>query len=304
METVPARHPNHRPVSSLPPELREATVPEHVLAWVSETTGAATVSVVRLDGASSVALHRLDLTDGRRLALRRYVWTAYVEAEPEAPSREVAAICFAQRNGLPVADLLAYDLSGHATGDNVPVVLTSLLPGQPVAVPNLERLAEAAAAVHDVDAHALGHEYSPWYEDEMTTSPPSATRPAVWEKAIDLWRNAMPTYRPTFIHRDFHPGNLLWSPHRLTGIVDWAAACRGPIGCDIAHCRANLRHLATPKVADGFVDTYRSLTGYELDPFWVMAGHLEHSHRHWTPERIAADEPDLERAVRALTTLD
>ncbi len=108
-------------------------------------------------------------------------------------------------------------------------------------------------------------------------------------------------YRPAFIHRDFHPGNLLWSRRRLTGIVDWAAACRGPIGCDIAHCRANLRDLADPVTADRFVSIYSSLTGYQLDPFWVMAGHLEHDHDHWTKERLAVDEPDLERALRALT---
>ena len=30
----------------------------------------------------------------------------------------------------------------------------------------------------------------------------------------------------TLIHRDFHPLNTLWSRGRLTGIVDWSAACR------------------------------------------------------------------------------
>lgn len=265
--------------------------------------GVAVVRIVRLDGASSVALHRVDLSDGRSLALRRYVWRAYIESEPDAPGREVDAIRFAHRNGLPVPDLVAYDVTGNDVGDGVPLVLTSLLPGQPVAVPDLERLAEAAAAIHAVDAKDLGHEYFPWYEEEMVAPPPLATRPDLWERAVELWRNAVPAYRPTFIHRDFHPGNLLWSRGRLTGIVDWAAACQGPIGCDIAHCRANLRDLATPEVADRFVHLYSSLTGYELDPFWVMAGHLEHDHQHWTPERIAVDEPDLEKAVRALTAL-
>jgi hypothetical protein len=32
-----------------------------------------------------------------------------------------------------------------------------------------------------------------------------------------------------------------------------------------------------------------------------MAGQLEHDHHHWTLERLDVDEPDLERAVRAIT---
>ncbi len=88
---------------------------------------------------------------------------------------------------------------------------------------------------------------------------------------------------------------------RLTGIVDWSAACRGPIGCDIAHCRANLRDLADAETGDRFVAAYTAATGEALDPFWVMAGHLEHDHDHWTPGRLDVDEPDLERAVRAIT---
>lgn len=263
-------------------------------------TGARVVGVTRLQGASSVALHRLDLADGTRLALRRYVWRQYIESEPEAPGREVDAIRFARKNGLPAPDLVAHDTTGAHIGDGVPLVLTSFLPGRPVAVPDLERLAEAAALVHSIDASEFGHDYFPWYEDEMTTPPPLTTRPRLWERAIDLWRSGLPAHRATFVHRDFHPGNLLWSRGQLAGVVDWASACRGPTGCDIAHCRANLRHLADPRTADDFVATYIALTGEELDPFWVMAGHLEHSHAHWSEERLAKDEPDLEAAMWAL----
>ena len=43
-----------------------------------------------------------------------------------------------------------------------------------------------------------------------------------------------------FLHRDFHPGNLLWTDERITGVVDWVSACAGPPEEDIGHCRANL----------------------------------------------------------------
>lgn len=294
------RHPNQRALSSLPVELRRTTVPAQVRAWVQQVTGSAVDRVTRLRGASSAAVHRLDLADGSRLVLRRYVWRQYLVSEPEAPGRETDALHFARRHGLRVPDLIAADPSGGDVGDGVPVLLMTYVPGYPVAVPDLRALAETAASIHDVDAEGLGHEYFPWYE-EVTTPPPLTVHPELWERAIDLWRTALPAYRPTFIHRDFHPGNLLWSRQRLTGIVDWAASCRGPIGCDIAHCRANLRDLAGPVTAEDFVAAYTSTTGDTLDPFWVMAGHLEHDHSHWTAERLEVDEPDLFAAARSIT---
>jgi Ser/Thr protein kinase RdoA (MazF antagonist) len=294
------RHPNQRALSSLPAELRRTTVPPHVREWVQRVTGSPIERVTRLPGASSAAIHRLDLADGSRLVLRRYVWRGYLMSEPEAPGREADALQFAHRHGLRVPELIAADVSGAEIGDGIPVLLMTCAPGHPIAVPNLRALAETAASIHDVDADRLGHEYFPWYEEEMTSPPPLTQHPEVWERAIHLWRSAFPAYRPTFVHRDFHPGNLLWSRQRLTGIVDWAGACRGPFGCDIAHCRANLRDLAGPGTADDFVAAYTAMTGRSLEPFWVMASHLEHDHDHWTVERLAFDEPDLFAAVSSI----
>jgi aminoglycoside phosphotransferase (APT) family kinase protein len=294
-------HPNQRTLASLPVELRRTSVPESVRSWVDRVTGAAVVRVARLPGASSTAVHRLDLADGSRVVLRRYVWPGFLVAEPDAPAREADVLRFAHERDLPVPELIAADPSGSDVGDGIPVLLMAHVRGRAIAVPDLFRLAEVAASIHAVAADDLGHEYFCWYEDEMTTPPPLTGQPRLWETAIDLWRTAVPSYRPTFIHRDFHPGNVLWSRGQRTGVVDWANACRGPIGCDLAHCRANLRNLADARVADQFVVAYTSITGETLDPFWIMAGHLEHDHAHWTPERLAADEPDVAAAVAAIT---
>lgn len=133
-----ARHPNHRPASTLPFELRRTSVPPHVREWVRDATGSPVVRARRLDGASSVAIHRLDLADGSRVALRRYVWRRYVESEPEAPDQEVASLKFADRNGLPVPQVIAFDTTGRQVGDYIPLILTTLLPGRPQAVPDLK----------------------------------------------------------------------------------------------------------------------------------------------------------------------
>lgn len=296
-----SRHPNLRAAASLPIELRRTTVPDQVRDWIRRVTGSAVVGARRLPGASSTAVHRVDLADGTRLVLRRYVWPGFLVAEPEAPQREADALRFASSHELPVPTVIAADPTGADVGDGIPVLLMSLLRGRAVAVPDLSRLAEAAASIHAISADGLGHEYYCWYEAEMTTPPPTATQRRMWDKAIELWRSAMPAYQPTLVHRDFHPGNVLWSRGRATGVVDWANACRGPLGCDLAHCRNNLRTLASPDVADEFIATYTALTGAAFDPFWIIASHLEHDHAWWTPERLALDEPDLAAAVAALS---
>ena len=63
------RHPNHRPLATLPKELRRTTVPLSVRVWVTRTTGLSITTVNRLPGASSTAVHRLGFPDGTSLVL-------------------------------------------------------------------------------------------------------------------------------------------------------------------------------------------------------------------------------------------
>jgi aminoglycoside phosphotransferase (APT) family kinase protein len=285
---------------SLPVELRRTSVPPPVRAWVARQVGAPVERVRRLPGASSSAVHGLHLAGGTRLVLRRYVWPGFLEAEPLAPAREVDALALASSCGLPVPRVVAADLTGEDVGDAVPVILMTFLPGRAVPVPDLGDLARLAATIHDIDSGDFGHDYFRWYHGEAAV-PPAATRPDLWEAAIELWDTAMPRFRPSLVHRDFHPGNVLWSRGRLSGIVDWANACRGPWGCDVAHCRSNLIELSGADAADGFLAAYESLTGRTYDPYWDLASILEHGPSHWTRGRVVENEPRLARAVEALS---
>jgi RimJ/RimL family protein N-acetyltransferase/aminoglycoside phosphotransferase (APT) family kinase protein len=293
-------HPNHRPRHTLPVELRRTTVPAEVGAWVLGVTGSPITGTRRLAGASSTAIHLLRLADGTRLILRRYVWPGFLEAEPLAPQREAEALAFARAHGLPVPELVAVDLTGETAGDRVPALLMTCLAGRAVALPDPRLLAEMAATIHDVDAAGFGHEYFAWYEETTTAPPPGSTRPELWERAITLWHQARPSFRPTFIHRDFHPGNVLWARHRLSGVVDWANACRGPRGCDVATCRRNLIDLAGVTAGDGFLAAYEAVTGERHDPYWDLAGILEAGPSFWTPQRVVEHEPRLAAALAAM----
>jgi aminoglycoside phosphotransferase (APT) family kinase protein len=296
-------HPNQRAISSLPRELRRTTVPPQVRDWVARETGATVVTAKRLTGASSTSIHGLALSDGSRVVLRRYVWPGFLEDEPYAPRREVDALRFAFSRGLPVPEVVAADETGARVGDGIPVLLMSFLPGRAVAVPDLARLAEVAASIHDIAPDGLAHDYFPWYEGTMTGPPAASDWPALWETAGELWRDAMPAYEPTLIHRDFHPGNVLWRRGIVSGIVDWPNGCRGPWGCDIAHCRQNLVWLSGREAADEFLAAYEALTGRTYDYFWELASIMEHGPSHWTPKQLSETEPYLERAVAAIAPL-
>jgi Ser/Thr protein kinase RdoA (MazF antagonist) len=202
-----------------------------------------------------------------------------------------------------VPEVVAADATGAHIGDGTPALLMTFLPGRALAAPDPARLAELAAAIHDTDPAGLGHDYFAWYQDTTTAPPPASRWLALWETAIGLWHDATPDYTPTFIHRDFHPGNVLWRQGLVTGVVDWANACAGPRGCDVATCRANLVDWAGEQAADDFQAAYESLTGDAFNPYWDMACILEHGASFWTPDLVAAAEPDLARAVAALTTL-
>ncbi len=104
--------------------------------------------------------------------------------------------------------------------------------------------------------------------------------------------------QPRFVHRDFHPGNVLWSKGRSTGVVDWANACRGPWGCDVAHCRAQLILQAGTDAADRFLAVEQSLTGRRLDPYWEIASVLEHGPSDHDPATVTLSERRLEHALR------
>jgi hypothetical protein len=295
-------HPNQRRLSSLPVELRRPPVPEAVRSWIARETGAAVVRIRRLPGASSTAVHGLYLSNGTRLALRRYVWPGFLEDEPVAPVRELEALRFAFSRGLQVPEVLAADPTGEEVGDGVPGLSMSFLPGRAVGVPDLDRLAEVAASIHDVAPEGFSHDYFPWYQSTTHAPPAAARTPALWEKAIETWLEAMPTYQPRFVHRDFHSGNVVWTRRKLSGVVDWANACRGPWGCDIAHCRDNLITLSGQEAADRFLDAYESVTGRTYHPYWEIASVLEHGPSHRTPQHVANSEKRLDQALRCLAT--
>ena len=81
----------------------------------------------------------------------------------------------------------------------------------------------------------------------------------------------MPETPTGFIHRDFHPGQTVWSGDRLTGIVDWLTGSRGPYAVDVARMRLNLAMDYGVDVSRRFQMIYRGVAGRDLrHPYWDL----------------------------------
>ena len=240
-------------------------------AWgaVAVGPGAVVVRTRRLHGGITSVVHAVDVVDRsgvrHRLVLRRYppggpVWPAFdiVTAEVRALAvLEVAATADVPR-------CVAFDATGRAAG--VPTVLSTRLPGRPILAPS-DPTAWAAGLARAVVDHLV----------RMRDVPSTGLN------AFRLWSRgaAPPSAAPhQAIHRDFNPGNILWSRGRVTGIVDWVHLCHGPIEADIGRCRVNIWLLEGRGAADAF-QAEMDRAGIAYAPAWdaalmsEMSPHLE-----------------------------
>jgi hypothetical protein len=130
------------------------------------------------------------------------------------------------------------------------------------------------------------HQYS---AGGVLTPPVWSRHPEMWERAIERHAAGPPEFSPVFIHRDYHPRNVLWASGRVSGIVDWAWAGAGPAMVDVAHCRLNLVLGIGVDAADRFLAATTDPSAY--DPVWDLLDAVDAL-------------PDLDDGRTALARLD
>ncbi|QDP94679.1 aminoglycoside phosphotransferase family protein [Microlunatus elymi] len=251
-------------------------VPEAALRWVEEQTGRRVVTAEPLDGGQSAALHRLTVSgaDGEdvdSLVLQRFVLD-WIDEEPWAPRNELLAFELLENSPVPAPRTVAADPDGLNTGS--PMVLMSALPGEVIwDPPELDRwlsaLLQTMITIHRTPRPATMRDWSPYPPEEV---PPTWTRHRwAWERAITAYEGDRPPSERVFLHRDFHPGNVLWQDGSVSGVVDWVSACAGPPEEDVALCRIDLARRHGQPVADRFLDLWLQATGRrEYDPYWDL----------------------------------
>jgi aminoglycoside phosphotransferase (APT) family kinase protein len=272
-------------------------VPDETLRWVARQLGhgASVVAVRRLRGGSSTAIHAVDVEDRRgarhALVLRRFIRPNW--KYPGLARREANVLEMLERARYPAPQLVAFD-DGPRVCD-VRSLLMTRLPGRVDLAPKrigpwLRQMAEALPSVHAIPL-PMPRSYRPYYDPRARNVPAWSKQPKAWAAVIDLARSPQPRTAPRFIHRDYHPGNILWSRGKLSGVVDWISACGGPPQIDIAHCRVNLVRLHGVEIAARFLAAYASASGTSVedyDAYWDAIGLVDSGlSRHVTAPTLA-----------------
>ncbi|MNZ79035.1 Phosphotransferase enzyme family protein [compost metagenome] len=136
----------------------------------------------------------------------------------------------------------------------------------------LEGMANALVRIHSTPADEHRWSYFTYNDIASLQVPDWSNHAEQWQIILDRVRGPRPSYKPRFIHRDYHPTNVLWSNGNVSGVVDWVNACRGPAGIDVGHCRLNLAQLYNVETADAFLTAYAKEAGpsFSYEPYWDM----------------------------------
>ncbi|MGW5277460.1 phosphotransferase family protein [Streptomyces sp. NPDC004044] len=250
-----------------------AAVRPLTLAWVRRhlEVGERIVRTEALHGGITAEMRRLIIgtRDGgtRGLVLRTFVDVEYAE---DWLNREAGALTLLTGTGVPAPGLVAVDPT--AAHCEYPSLLMTHLAGRTVLddeglETRVPLLARQLVAIHAVRPAQWPREYVTLTTADTVVTPKGADA-AAWAAAIDVIRKPAPPYEGRFLHRDFHPGNVLFdvppprpAGARITGVVDWAATSWGPADLDVAHCSTNLALLHGPAWGQRFAEAYEEAGG-------------------------------------------
>lgn len=248
--------------------------------WIKKQLGetAEITSVKPLKGGTSSTLFELAVQEnGNALSyvLRFFHKADWLKKEPDLAKHEADSLQFAEQAGFPVPHLIAYDESGEESG--MPAVLMTKVPGAVILQPAndekwLEGLAAALAELHQTKAENFPYNYFSYNNAFLLEKPKWSKRQNDWMRAFYIVAGSRPEAPECFIHRDFHPANVLWENGEISAIVDWVNACRGPAGIDVGHCRVNLAQMYGISVANNFLAAYQRHAGslFTYDPYWDL----------------------------------
>jgi aminoglycoside phosphotransferase (APT) family kinase protein len=240
-------------------------------AWVAKQLpeGRTVDKSTFLTGGWSAQMRRLTLDDGTALALRTFVKPFFRRHAPGLLAREAEVLTLlAGQEGVPAPELTGVDATAEQCDH--PSLLMSLLPGR-VRVdeeddldPRVDLLAAQLARIHRVVPEERPRPYQAWTSPDRVLAPEGA----MWERAVDVIRRDPPPYEGCFLHRDFHPGNVLFTGSgaglRISGVVDWVETSWGPADLDVAHCSTALALLHGPEYGLGFRERYEAQGGHRL----------------------------------------
>lgn len=250
--------------------------------WLAQAIGSAPehLDIRRMQGSTSSSVFLVQDKEATKWFVLRVLdneeWLAH---EPDLIEHEAAALLEVQKFGFRAPGLITY--TSQDVGFGFPALVMSFVEGQIDLHPAnfqtwLENLAQELAVIHQHKSPSFGWNYRSWVNHASLAVPDWTALPQLWEQAIERVLAPAPSFHPVFIHRDYHPMNVLWRDGIVSGVVDWINACQGPAGVDVAHCRSNLVLMYGIAAADQFLSSYCHMAdGFTYDPYWDLESILD-----------------------------
>ncbi|MFD7508653.1 phosphotransferase family protein [Streptomyces sp. NPDC059853] len=241
---------------------------ERTLQWVGAqlADGEHLTAEAPLVGGWTSRMRRLTTSHGRSLVLRSFTDAFFLRHADGLLTREADVLTLLAGTDVPAARLLAVD--ARADHCDHPSLLMTLLPGA-VCLDDTGAAARAGAlAAQLVRIHGLAvagadrpRPYQAWTAPGRVRVPERTGRPELWRRAIAAIDREPPAHRGRFLHRDYHPGNVLFAAGAVSGVVDWVETSWGPADLDVAHCATALALLHGPAAGLAFPARYTACGG-------------------------------------------
>lgn len=288
-----------------------------IATWVRRLTGTPVHEVAPV----AAGLGETDLWRVRRMPDARDLLARRFDAGDGATARrEALAMRAAHADGVPVPEVLAVDVL-----DDRPVLLTTWCDGV---------MAFEAIATTPADSHAMGVMLGETLAMLHRVPAPDGL------SADDAWiSRAGPALEPLrmrlqrvpnadrLIHLDYHPRNVMMTPGRIEGVIDWTNALAGPPHMDLARSRAILKAVsaggaladelldALRQVDAGLVEGHRRVAGLDPHPqlsaAWGLAmtvedltGHLGKPGTWVTPDLLGTLSGERDALIAAALTAE
>ncbi len=168
-----------------------------------------------------------------------------------------------------VPQLIAVDPTGQYAGS--PAIVQTLLPGRSLLtvkalslddwIHGLALATQTVSLMKPLSDSAKLPRFQPWFSfDKLPPSWSTATPDEWFDMQASLFKS-LPAAAASdrFIHRDLHPGNVLFSNANVTGLVDWTNSAWGPFEADVSRCRVEIALLAGFKAADTYLQDCKNL---------------------------------------------
>ena len=229
---------------------------------------------------------------------------------PEGARREVATLQVLRRCEAPAPRPLWSDPAGEVLGR--PALAMTDLPGRSMAADLDAEGAEVAgrllARLHRIPGASMSHVPDP---GDLHTQITGELSGSVLRKEDVVDRRELHTAiergaqvvagRPeTFLHDDFHPGNVVRNG-TTAAVVDLTWAGRGDPGRDLGYCRMDLALTAVQGTTEAFLTGYHEAGGVVPEHLWLydLLGGLRclPTPAHWLPAFHEQGRTDLTTAL-------